>query len=354
MVWMQPQLTDPPMGPTDEIKKLQHRLLLAYGKNSRASEFGVTESGVFDAATDEALRAIQAYIGGAVNASPGVLTYDTKVALGVYVVPTPPSPVCVYFSICGTGVPWNVGYCYDIGQQLDKTKVYHQPIGYPAQAFPMRTSYTAGVAEFINQLTLKGCDKGMPWMAGGYSQGAIVLMIVLNRIFNGDLGRFKDTYRGSIAFGNPMRQAGHTLPGGIDPGGAGIVQPTMTNTPVEHWDFADGKNMVGSPGNDLYATCGVGLNASGLADQQAVWKIVDTGNPWGLAGAVAKLLLVPSFSGTVGAAEAAFYALDFFVVQGISPHLAYGSVQPIAGDTRDCWRVGLDYMNSLVAVEGSK
>lgn len=349
MVWRQPQLTDPMMGPTDEIKKLQHRLLYAYGKYSRAAEFGVTESGIFDAATDKALRAIQAHIGGDVNEQPGVLTYDTKVALGVYVEPAPTAPKCVYFSICGTGVPWNVGYCWDIGEALDKSKVYHQPIGYPANAFPMKPSYTAGVTEFINQLTLKGCDKGMPWMAGGYSQGAIVLMIVLNRIFNGDLGRFKDTYRGSIAFGNPMRQAGHTFPGGIDPGGAGIVQPTMTNTPVAHWDFADGKMMVGSPGNDLYTTCGVGLNSAGLADQQAVWKIIDTGNPLGLGAAILKLGLEPSFSGTVGAAQAAFYALDFFVKQGITPHTSYQFVQPIAGDTRDCWRVALDYINSLVA-----
>jgi hypothetical protein len=34
MAWKQPQLADPLMGPTDEIKKLQHRLLYAYPANS--------------------------------------------------------------------------------------------------------------------------------------------------------------------------------------------------------------------------------------------------------------------------------------------------------------------------------
>lgn len=348
MAWSQPHLAVPNMGPTDEIKKLQHRLLYAYGKYSQSHDVGVIESGVFDTATDTALRNIQAHIGGDINTQPGVLTYATKLALGVYVVPAPPPPSHVFFSVCGTGVPWSVGYPFDIGAALNPTVWYHQPIGYPATAFPMKPSYTAGVTELVRQLGLHHCET-TPWAFCGYSQGAIVTSIVLQRVLTGDLQQYKGTFLGGTTFGNPMREEGHTLPGGVDPGGHGIVTPNLVNTPESVWDMADGKKMVGSPGNDLYTTCGAGENAAAVTDQEAVWAIVDNGNPLSLAVAVLELVAMPSFNGTVGVAEAAFGALDFFVVQGITPHTAYQSVQPIPGDSRDCWRVALDHIVSLAA-----
>jgi hypothetical protein len=347
MAWSQPHLTDPPMGPTDEIRKLQHRLLFAYPANSKAVACGVIESGIFDSATDQALRNIQAHLGGAVNSQPGVLTYDTKIALGVYVIPVPPKASRVYFSVCGTGVPWSVGYCFDLGAQLDPHVWYHQPIAYPAAAFPMKPSYTAGVTELIRQLELHNCET-TPWAFGGYSQGAIVTSIVLQRVLTGDLQRFRGTLLGGVTFGNPMREAGHTLPGGIDNGGSGVVLPNLVGTPESVWDMADDKGMVNSPGNDFYTKVGIkGQSAQAVADERAVWDIVDNKKITTLALAIAKLMAEPSFTGTIGAAEAAFAALDFFVVQGISPHLAYGDIQPIAGDPRDSWRVALDHLNSL-------
>lgn len=344
MAWMQPQLTDPPMGPTEEIRKLQHRLLFAYGFYSQSKALGVVESGVFDAATDKALRNIQAHIGGNVNTSPGVLTYDTKVALGV-IVPTPPIPSRVYFSVCGTGVPWNFGYPYDLGEAMNKAKWYHQPVGYPAAAFPMRPSYQAGETEMVRLLDLHDCEL-KPWAFCGYSQGAIVTSRVLTRVLTGDLQKYKATFAGGVTFGNPMREAGHTCPGGTDPGGSGIVTPNMVGTPDSVWDFAAGKAMVASPGNDLYATCGVGESALAQADQRAVWDIVDNEKVTNLAKAIWDLASSPTFGEGIGAAEAAFGALGFFG-SGTAAHVNYQTVQPIAGDGRDCWRVALDHLNSL-------
>jgi hypothetical protein len=82
---------------------------------------------------------------------------------------------------------------------------------------------------------------------------------------------------------------------------------------------------------------------------RAVWAIVNTGNPTSLAIAVLELLATPTFGEGYAAAMAAFKALDFFVVHGLSPHTSYQFVQPIAGDSRDCWRIALDRSNDIVA-----
>lgn len=331
-----------------QVTKIQHRLIAAYPKNSKAKELGVIESGTFGVETEAAVRNLQPFLTPP-QAATGVASYATQVAMGAVVpavVEKPKAPK-VYFSVCGTGVPWNVGYCWDLGQKLDPNVFYHQPIGYPAAAFPMRPSYTAGVVEFVRQLALHNCET-TPWAFGGYSQGAIVTSIVLQRVLTGDLQRYRSTFLGGVTFGNPMREAGHTLPGGVDNGGAGVVLPNLRGTPESVWDMADDKGMVNSPGNDFYTKCGVrGQSAAAVADERAVWDIVDNMKVTTLAFAVAKLMLEPSFTGTIGAAEAAFAALNFFVVQGISPHLAYGDVQPILGDSRDCWRVALDHLNDL-------
>jgi hypothetical protein len=61
MAWMQPQLTEPPMV-SDEIGKIQHRLIFAYPKASLAITLGVQENKVFDSATSAAVINFQHYI----------------------------------------------------------------------------------------------------------------------------------------------------------------------------------------------------------------------------------------------------------------------------------------------------
>lgn len=274
----------------------------------------------------------------------GIVSDRDLEALGLQ---APHPPTHVYFSVCGTGVPWNFGYPFDLGEAINKNVWSHQPIGYPAAAFPMRPSYTAGVTEFVRQLDLYRCDQ-RTWGFGGYSQGAIVTSIVLQRVLTGDLQRYKATFLGGITFGNPMREATHTLPGGIDPGGSGIVLPNLVGTPDAVWDMASGKAMAGSKGNDLYCTAGTGESAVALADQRAVWDIVDNKKITSLAAAILDLALSPTFSEGVGAAEAAFGALGFFG-SGTAAHVNYQFLQPIQGDARDSWRISLDHLNDLGA-----
>jgi len=281
----------------------------------------------------------------------GVVSDQDLLALGIAIPPVV-EPVCVMFSINGAGSTWWQGYPFDIGETLDKSKCWHQPIGYNTNPFPMNTGVKDGQAEFIRQLDMPRGARGLnctqlPWGGIFYSMGALVGMGVLDRVLHGDLGRFKSTYMGSSAFGNPRRGTNHGLPGGILVEGEGIATPVDHDLPDSHWDFTAEAGMVGSPGNDLYAK--VDGSALTVKDMRAVWSIVNTGNPLNLAEAILMLLAHPNFDGGYSAAMAAFKALDFFVVKGLTPHTSYQFVQPIAGDPRDSWEIARAHTADMVA-----
>jgi hypothetical protein len=287
----------------------------------------------------------------------GVVSDGDLHYLGITAPPVPTSgQLCVGITIGGAGSAWNNGYQWDLGEALDRRRMYHQPIGFNTNPLPMQKGVDDGVNETIRQLFLprpqfggRNCSQ-IPWLVPlAYSMGSIVWMTVLMRVLYGDLQQFKHTYMGSNSFGNPGRQEDHAFPGAIAVPGSGIaLLSTKTHdVPDCHWDFTAKKGMVGSPGNDLYAD--VEGSALTLEDMRAVWEIVRTGNPLSLAEAAMKLVAHPGFSGGYSAAIAALHALDFFVVKGLTPHTSYQFVQPIANDARDCWRIALDHSADIVA-----
>jgi hypothetical protein len=284
----------------------------------------------------------------------GVVSDNDLHELGI-TVPVVVEPVCVVFSINGAASTWSMGYPYDIGETLDKSKMWHQPIGYDTRPFPMRTGVQDGIRELIRQLDMPRGSRGLnctvlPWAFIAYSMGALAAMAVLDRVLHGDLGRFKSTYIGSATFGNPRRQNGHTFPGCINSDGEGIALPNDHDMPDTHWDFAASKAMPGSSGDDLYTKIGIpGENPTTQKDMRAVWDIVNTGNPTSLAIAVLMLLAHPGFSGGYSAAVAALHALNFFVVKGVSPHVRYQFCLPLANNSRDCWELAREHMADLVA-----
>lgn len=82
---------------------------------------------------------------------------------------------------------------------------------------------------------------------GGYSQGGEAASRVYHELQpGGRLESVAHNYIGGFTFGNPSREAGHTFPGGADPGGSGISNFNLTNTDVNWHDHAN-------PG-DLYTT----------------------------------------------------------------------------------------------------
>lgn len=266
----------------------------------------------------------------------------------------PPEPQCVVFSINGAGSTWNMGYPFDIGETLDKSKCWHQPIGYNTNPVPMATGVKDGQGEFIRQLDMPRGSRGLnctvlPWGGIFYSMGALVGMGVLDRVLHGDLGRFKATFIGASTFGNPRRQNGHTFPGCSWSSGEGIATPTDHDLPDSVWEMAADKHMPGSDGDDLYTKMADDENATTSTDMRAVWDIINKGNPLSLGEAVLMLLAKPSFTGGYSAAIAAFKALDFFVAKQTGPHVRYQFTLPIENDPRDCWELARAHMADLVA-----
>lgn len=284
-----------------------------------------------------------------------VANLATRTRLGAYIPPAPPEPSCVAFSINGAGSTWNMGYPFDIGETLDRAKVWHQPIGFDTTPVPMSRGVKTGVDEVIRQLHLPRGSRGLnctvlPYAGIAYSMGAIVWMQVLMRILYGDLQQFKHTYMGSVAYGNPMREENHTFPGGIPVDGEGIVTPTAHDTPDAHWDFTSQAGMIGATGDDLYAKVGGDDNSKlSVENMRAIWNIVNKGNPLTLAKQILELVSSPSFAEIEGAFDAAWTAAEFFIFKGLSPHTTYQFIQPKAGDPRDSWEIGRAYIADLVA-----
>jgi len=182
-----------------QVSKIQHRLLYAYPKNSKAIEVGVTESGVYSAQTASAIHNIQVFM----NQPPlnkglrtdGIANYATQLAIGAVI----PAPIPVHVK-----------------------QFYQQGVAYPADGFlqpdPNESyvmSRTAGTAELL-RLAL---PDHRPKVVIGYSQGEDVT--------NNAMEQWPADRRGEIklyvGFGSPCRPPGPTLLGN-DPGGSGISQ----------------------------------------------------------------------------------------------------------------------------------
>lgn len=367
-----------------ECQQINHRLLRAYPTASHAATYGVTETMAFTDATGHALHDLCQFFNGDKASqlaagtrgatfplrTDGVADLNVRKAIGAYIPPPPPGPLCVIFSINGAGSTYDMGYPWDIGELAETDtqgnslapqlrSYYHQPIGYDTSPVPMSRGVGTGVTEFIRQLDMprpnfggRNCTQ-IPWGGIFYSMGAIVGMTVLMRVLYGDLQRFKHTYMGSSAFGNPMRATEHTYPDGIPVLGRGIATTDKYVIPDCHWDFVSDKKMVNSKGDDLYAKIGAAdqLWESDQLSQDdivAVWHIVNTGNPLTLAEQIGSLVLAPSFSKVKGAFSAAWNAAKFFIAEGLSPHTTYQFVQTRAGDSRSAWDQALWHTQDLV------
>lgn len=334
-----------------------NRKFSSYSKIRRDEKYGLDEARV----VAQAMRNygmeptfMTVKLGGVDVRVEGALATDEFLARASYR-PSGRTPVCVIFSIGGSGSRFDMGYPWDIGEAMDKGRCYHQPIGYNTAPFPMNKGVQDGITEFVNQLERPRPEFGgrncttIPWGGVFYSMGALVGRAVVERVLFGDLGRFKSTFMGDSAFGNPRRQRDHAFPGCSWPSGEGIATPTDHDMPEACWDLAADKNMPGANGDDLYTKMGDDENEQTAKNMRAVWDIVNKGNPLSLASAVIMLLAKPSFSGGYAAAVAAFKALDFFVVKATGPHVRYQWAQPIQGDPRDCWAVAFQHTADMVA-----
>lgn len=200
----------------------------------------------------------------------GTWNWKTQVTSGfVKVQPVDARPML--FTVCGTGVPWWVGPDADVARAVED-RYRWQPIGYPAQPFPMGPSVVAGRAELCTQVERwreEIINRRKAAAMIGYSQGAIVvsecwLFDILPS--NGRLHWLLPYLNKVCTFGNPMREQGKAWAdaGGptVGPDSHGIADQLMTNTP-EFWrDYAHK--------DDLYTDC----SGQAAENKTAIYKIV--------------------------------------------------------------------------------
>ena len=119
-------------------------------------------------------------------------------------------------------------------------------VPYPA-TIPFRPSWELGVANLIQMIN----DTPGKFILVGTSQGATVTSLVYNELRYGSLTARRNDLIGGFTFGNPMREQGHTFPGGYNPGGQGIQNMHLDNTEDLWWDMANpGDIITASPTGD--------------------------------------------------------------------------------------------------------
>lgn len=159
-----------------------------------------------------------------------------------------------WLTFSGTWAAPGTGYCSWVLQAANSDLVYEVPVQSP-WSFGF-VGGAPGGASYRQSVNI-GVEWAITWLLAhplqtfglaGYSQGGEAASRVLWEVINpgGRLYHLRPNYIGSFTLGNPCRQAGHTFPGGADPGGSGISTFNLTNTPPEHVDEANH--------GDLYTT----------------------------------------------------------------------------------------------------
>lgn len=192
----------------------------------------------------------------------GTWNYETQLRSGF--IPPKPRRLPMLFTVCGTGVPWWVGPDADTARAVED-RYRWQPVGYPAQPFPMAPSVAAGRRELITQIEKHRGQieaAGQPSALVGYSQGAIVASECWEEDIkpaDGRLAWFRPYLGRAVMFGNPMREQGSAVG---DANGAapasdsrGIADRLMQDTP--------GWWVNVSHRGDIYTDC---------SGEQAEWR----------------------------------------------------------------------------------
>lgn len=206
----------------EQVVRIQHRLIAAYPKNSKAKELGVVESGIYDQATADAVANVQPFLNPKQPAT-GIANYATQKALGAAADSPKPVPAKEHrpiwiYTAPGSGAPWNVGPSFDLGERCRTVlNINHQPIGYPIGGYlglmggDPKYSYV-DIIEFEGaelERQIAACpdlnDPNVEFWFSGYSQSADGMEDAIVRLF-GDGGRFehlRSRINGVVQFGNP-------------------------------------------------------------------------------------------------------------------------------------------------------
>jgi len=252
----------------DQVAKIQAKLIHKY---QWVRDTGLRVTGEYDQLTADIIHEFQLRTGLPAN---GIADWRTQDRLGVIERPQRNTKRITVYTVNGTGVDMWTGYPADIGRVLDPAVFYWQPVAYPAAPYPMGRSAKAGEQELVRLMRLR--KPADPFILIGYSQGAMVTSRVYRRIVGGDLRDYRNGMLAGVTFGNPLRERGHTFPGGTDPGGHGLDPKLLMGTPDWWHDYA-------IPG-DIY-TCASGTDRQQANDNMtAIYKLVQGDGFLGLLG----------------------------------------------------------------------
>jgi hypothetical protein len=304
----------------DESDEIARFKAFMRGKFSYAKT--LTADGRFDDATLAAVLDMQTrYVAaGKLPAASGIIDWRTKVVSGFLKPVQPVDTRPMLFTVCGTGVPWWVGPDADLARAVESRWLW-QPVGYPAQPFPMNKSVQAGRIELIRlfELHRPRIEKHGAALIG-YSQGAIVICETWMDDILADNGRLrwaKNSILKAATFGNPMREMGKVWP---DPGAPqasptshGIADRLMVDTPTWWKDFAHA--------GDIYTA----VQGDAGEWKSSIYKVIMGARlmqgPDSILAQVMELTAAPATE-AVAAMQAILQAGMFFV-KGTGPHLNY-------------------------------
>lgn len=163
-----------------------------------------------------------------------------------------------------------------VGEQVDPAKYTVTVVDYPGahmnwdglgeEAFAPGYSIYAGCKQGAQQCVDVIASTPGQFAFSAYSLGSVVAAMVYQELqTGGQLASRASDFVGAVTFGSSVREAGHTIPGGTDPGGHGCfgAEYRMTDTPASWWDFADSMPL------DPFTTTGddtAGQDATAVAD----------------------------------------------------------------------------------------
>lgn len=310
------------------VKRIQEELVRKYSW-VRTTYPDVKPTGVFDTATELALREFQHRAGLPVT---GIADWRTQVRLGIQA-PAPAAPlVGTCYSIHGTGVTMWDGPPADTARGVADLW-FHQPIWYPAQAFPMGQSVQEGRRQLGYEVAKR--KPSQPWCVTSYSQGSMVwtefyLKDVLPA--GAPFHAWLPSLKGVVTFGAPNREKGKANGNIVErlpiPEGQGIADIRMKDTPDWWLDFAHGANCM--YGRDLYTDIddsdwGEMCTAVYRAVQDIKNIVLGTNS---LLEQIGEMMQRPT-SEVAAAMSAVLYAGQFFTAKPFAtyPHCSY-KVEP--------------------------
>lgn len=244
-----------------------------------------------------------------------------------------------------------------VGEGVDDEKYQVVPIDYPGAhiAFDGEGSeaFTAGYS-FLSGAQ-QGCDTAVkaigntsgPFAFCAAGMGAVVASLVHKELRTGGrLATRAGDFVGAVTFGSPVREAGHTVEGGIDPGGHGVLGTAyrMSGTPNTWWDFANTDPL------DPFTTAGddtAGLDASAVADVVLTngTNSVDLVALWDTLTS-----MLPSQAAAIWEDLAEFFFPFASTEDNTNGHNNYaGRYFGISGNTKSAVQLAYEYLNTLVS-----